>query len=231
MGFGIGADTTFHLRHFVLNVLNDPPRVEVRLKHLRALHEEVEVKIATKLMESSRPHERFQAQLDRAWKSTDPDLLGYSLVDHICAKFGARVAGQTGSSAVTAGRHRLQGPLKLFITRTLMLAVEDAEIAADLERRAGYPLSWEMCDPVSFEVNEAFPWSKGAELSVVEAEDIEAMLPGIVQVKHAYRLLLQLQELDKSSQQLAAQLSQQHVAARQRPQAGGSRKTKLFGRG
>ena len=142
MGFGIGADTTFHLRHFVMNVLNDPPRVEVRLKHLRALHEEVEIKNATKLMESSRPHERFQAQLDREWRSIDPELSGYTLVDHICAKFGARIAGQTGGSAVTAGRQRLQGPLKLFIVRNLMLANDGAETTADLEMRAGYPLSY-----------------------------------------------------------------------------------------
>jgi hypothetical protein len=230
MGFGMGADTTFHLRHFVINVLNDPPRVEVRLKHLRALHEEVEIKIATKLMESTRPHERFQAQLDGVWRSTDPALSGYTLVEHICAKFGARISGLSGSSAVTAGRQRLQCPLKLFIVRNLMLASDDAETQTNLERRAVYPLSYEMCDPVTFEVNETFPWAKGTELSVAEAEDIEAMLPNIVQVKHAYRLLLQLQELDKTSQLLAAQGSA-HGPARPRPPAGGSRKTKLFGRG
>jgi len=230
MGVGIGTDTTFNLRHFVLNVLNDPPRVEVRLKHLRALHEEVEVKIATKLMESSRPHERFQAELDREWRSTDPGLLGYTLVDHICAKFGARVAVRTGGSAVTAGRQRLQGPLKLFIVRNLMVASDGAETAADLERRASYTLGYEMCDPVTFEVNETFPWATGSELSAAEAEDINAMLPSVVLVKHAYHLLLQLQELDMNAQLLAAQ-GMAHSAARPRSQAGGSRKTKLFGRG
>jgi len=228
MGFEIGVNTMFHLRHFVLKVLNDPPRVQVRLKHLRALHEEVEIKIATKLIESSRPHERFQAELDHEWRSTDPGLEGYTLVDHICAKFGSHIAEQTATSAVSAGRQRLQGPLKLFIVRNLMLSSDEAGTAAD--RRANYPLSYEMCDPVTFEVNEAFPWAKDTELSAAEAEVIDKMLPSIVQVKHAYRLLLHMQELDKNTQLLAAHGTVQGTAI-SRPHSSGPRRMKLFGRG
>ena len=185
MGFGIGADTTFQLRNFVKNVLHDPARrVEVRLKHLHALHEEVESTVATKLMESSKPPDRFNVGLDTEWKSPDPDLKDFDLVDHICAKFGARAAGHaTPSAMVAAGRQRLQGPLKLFVFRQLMVSTDEGDAAADADRRAGYPLKYEMWDGAS--IIEDFPWTKGAELTENEGENIDAMMPDEVQVRYS----------------------------------------------
>ena len=182
MSFGIGTDVTFQLRNFVRNVLHDPPRVEVRLKHLHALHEEVEGTVAAKFMESSKPPDRFNVGLNSEWRSKDPGLKDFDLVDHICAKFGTRAAGHiTPSAMVAAGRQRLQGPLKLFIFRQLMVSTEETDAAADADRRADYPLRFEMFNGAS--IIEDFPWTKGAELTEAEAEMLDEMLPDEVKVR------------------------------------------------
>jgi len=197
VGFGIGADTTFQLRHFVQHVLHDPPRVEVRLKHLRALYEEVESRVSTKVMESSPPRTLFDVGLDTNWQSSDPELVGFDLVEHICARFGERMTGPAkASEKVMAGRQRLQVALRLFIFRKLMARSDDAD--EDDMRLANYPLSSQMFD--GLDVVQGFPWPKGAELTAAEAEEIDQMLPQSVQVKHAYRLLKEIQERDQHYQ-------------------------------
>jgi len=232
VGFGIGEDSTFQLRHFVKYVLHDPPRVEVRLKHLRALYEEVESKIATKLMESSRPRDLFDARLDTDWRSPSPELAGFDLVEHICAKFGERVTGPAkGSEMVMAGRQRLQASLNLFIFRKLMTRSDDAD--EDDVRLAGYPLSSQMYDGI--DIVEGFPWAKGAELTTAEAGDLDEMLPQIVKVKHAYRLLKEMQDRDQhyEHQQTAGQGASAASGPRSqgRKPAGGPRKSRgILGR-
>jgi len=231
VGFGTGEDTTFQLDNFVQNVLHDPPRVEVRLKHLRALYEEVEGKVATKLMESSPPRDLFDARFDTDWRSPDPELEGFDLVEHICARFGERVTGPAKSSEkVMAGRQRLQVALRLFIFRKLMGRSDDAD--EDDKRLAGYSLSLLMFDGV--DIVEGFPWPKGAELTAAEAGQIDEMLPQSVQVKHAYRLLKEIQERDLHYQQGSGQGPSAPSGPRLhggRPAGGASRKSRgLLGR-
>jgi len=223
VGAGIGADA-MKLRSFVQNVLR---RVEVRLRHLCALHEEVEGSIATKVMKSSRPHERFNAQLDRKWRSPDPVLAGFDLVDHISASFGARMVGAPLSSVnytmITAGRQRLQSALKLFVFRKLMNSLNTDEETADSQAR--WPLSSFMHDGGA--IVKDFPWTKGSELTESEADQLDMMLPSDqVQVKHAYQLLEELQD------RLAAQNVTKGTSAQEpRKPVGNSRKApRLFGR-
>jgi hypothetical protein len=208
------------LGQFVQNVLHDRSRgIEVKLKHLRALHEEVEGKVATKRIEAGPPHARYTAPLDTEWRSHDSSLAGFTLSEHICAKFGARMASDAATQAtlVAAGRHRLIGPLKLFIFRHLMsINTDDTEAAEDLDQQARYPLYFRMWDPVGGATDE-FPWEKGSELSDQEGMVIEEMLPACVELRHAYRLLLELQANDKHARHMAAQSSSIGVAAAPNP--------------
>jgi len=223
MGFGIGDYTAEQLRIFVMEVLHS--KLELRLKHLRALHEEVEVELATKLMKSTDcVDKRFNDKPSSDWRSTDPELQGFDLVNHVAARFG-RSSGD--GIMVKAGRQRLLGPLKLFVFRNLMKR-SGHEGDEEADRFANYAL----CDCMSQPPLSAdFPWSSGSELTADEIDDIQGMLPEDVKVKHAYWLLAKLEGDEQDQQRLTEQGELQPGAHKQRRAQPKKAKSRIFGRG